>query len=210
MWYFITILSGFCMAAADALTKKVSGRADALLLAWVREAYALPFLLPLLFFIKIPELDATFWIAMAICVAMAMISTVLYMRAIQVAPLSLTVPYLGLTPIFLLIIPSLVLGEQLTPVGILGVILVALGTYTLQLNRVKSGWLEPWLAIFKNRGSFYMLIVAICSLLRHAWQTGYSTFFTVDVGDFLFCLARDRIYAFRAAQIKRQTPAACS
>jgi drug/metabolite transporter (DMT)-like permease len=165
MWYFITILSGFCMATADALTKKVSGRADALLLAWVREAYALPFLLPLLFFIKIPELDATFWIAMAICVAMDMISTVLYMRAIQVAPLSLTVPYLGLTPIFLLIIPSLVLGEQLTPVGILGVILVALGTYTLQLNRVKSGWLEPWLAIFKNRGSFYMLIVAICYAL---------------------------------------------
>ena len=162
MWYLVALLLGFFMATADAFSKKSAGQTNALLLAWVREAYALPFLLPILFFIEMPELDITFWIAMAICVAMDLVTTLLYMRAIQIAPLSLTVPYLGLTPLFLLIIPTIVLGERLSVIGIIGVILIAIGTYALQIDRAKSGWLEPWLAIFKNRGSLYMLIVAIC------------------------------------------------
>jgi drug/metabolite transporter (DMT)-like permease len=161
MWYLISVLSGFFFATADALSKKESTRTPALVLAWVREFYALPFLLPLLFFIKIPELQSGFWPAMALCVAIDLLTTFLYMRAIQIAPLSLTVPYLGISPIFLLVIPAIVLGEHLSAIGIAGVILVSIGTYTLQLDRAKYGFFEPWLAIFKNRGSLYMLIVAI-------------------------------------------------
>jgi len=161
MWYLISILSGFFFASADALSKKVSGKIPAIVLAWVREAYALPFLLPILLFIEIPALDRTFWLAIAICVLLDLGTTFLYMRAIQIAPLSLTVPYLGLTPIFLLIIPKLVLGETLSLLGIIGVILISIGTYTLQIDRAKHGFFEPWLAIFKNRGSLYMFIVAV-------------------------------------------------
>jgi len=184
MWYLVAILSGFFMATADALSKKAAFRTDALTLAWVRETYALPFLLPILFFIDIPALDKTFWIAIAVCVVMDMITTVLYMRAIQIAPLSLTVPYLGLTPLFLLVIPTLILGEYLSALGILGVVLVAIGTYTLQIDRAKRGWLEPWLAIFRNRGSLYMLIVAFCYAItatigKVAIQHSSPLFFTV-------------------------------
>jgi len=161
MWYIITILSGFFFASADALSKKEARRTPAIVLAWVREFYALPFLLLLLFFIDIPELKPGFWGAILICVAIDLVTTFLYMRAIQIAPLSLTVPYLGLTPIFLLLIPTIVLGERLTGIGILGVILVSAGTYTLQIDRVKYGIFEPWLAIFKNRGSLYMFCVAV-------------------------------------------------
>jgi len=161
MWYIITILSGFFFATADALSKKEARRTPAIVLAWVREFYALPFLLPLLLFIEIPELKSGFWGAMSLCVAIDLVTTFLYMRAIQIAPLSLTVPYLGLSPIFLLIIPAIVLGEHLSPLGIFGVVLVSLGTYILQLDRAKYGFFEPWLAIFKNRGSLYMSIVAV-------------------------------------------------
>lgn len=161
MWYIISILSGFFFASADALSKKEARRTPAIVLAWVREFYALPFLLPLLFFIDIPEIQAGFWSAMAILVILDLVTTSLYMRAIQIAPLSLTVPYLGLSPIFLLVIPSIVLGEHLSLLGIAGVVLVSIGTYTLQIDRAKFGFFEPWLAIFKNRGSLYMFCVAI-------------------------------------------------
>jgi hypothetical protein len=97
MWYLVAILSGFFMATADAITKKTAKRTDALTLAWVREAYALPFLLPLLFYIDIPALDTTFWITIAICVVMDMASTVLYMRAIQIRTFVTYRTYLGLT-----------------------------------------------------------------------------------------------------------------
>lgn len=161
MWYLVAVLSGFLMATADAFSKRAAVKTPALVLAWVREAYALPFLLPLLFIIERPQLDTTFWLAIAGCVVLDLISTFLYMRAIQIAPLSLTVPYLGLTPLFLLLIPTVVLGEQLTVLGILGVIAVSIGTYVLQLDRHIEGWLKPWSAIFQNRGSLYMFIVAV-------------------------------------------------
>ncbi|MGC9363510.1 MAG: EamA family transporter [Fidelibacterota bacterium] len=161
MWYFISVLSGFFFATADALSKKEATRTPAIVLAWVREFYALPFLLPLLFLINIPEIQPGFWSAMMLLVVLDLITTFLYMRAIQIAPLSLTIPYLGLSPIFLLLIPALVLGEKLSLLGIIGVLLVSVGTYTLQIDRAKFGFFEPWLAIFKNRGSLYMLIVAL-------------------------------------------------
>ncbi len=161
MWYFISVLSGFFFATADALSKKEATRTPAIVLAWVREFYALPFLLPLLFLIDIPEIQPGFWSAMMLLVVLDLITTFLYMRAIQIAPLSLTIPYLGLSPIFLLLIPALVLGEKLSLLGIIGVLLVSVGTYTLQIDRAKFGFFEPWLAIFKNRGSLYMLIVAL-------------------------------------------------
>lgn len=161
MWYFISVLSGFFFASADALSKKEARRTPAIVLAWVREFYALPFLLAILFFIDIPELQPGFWTAIFICVAIDLLTTFLYMRAIQIAPLSLTVPYLGLSPIFLLLIPAIVLGERLTTIGIIGVLLVSIGTYTLQIDRAKYGFFEPWLAIFRNRGSLYMFCVAI-------------------------------------------------
>jgi len=162
LWYLIAVLSGFFFASADALSKKASPHVPALVLAWVREMYALPFLLPLLLFIEIPVLQPGFWPAMILCVTMDLITTFLYMKAIQLAPLSLTIPYLGLTPIFLLIIPTLVLGERLSSTGICGVLLVSAGTYALQIDRIRDGFWQPLLAIFRNRGSRYMVVVAIC------------------------------------------------
>jgi len=184
MWYFISLLSGFFFATADAVSKKVSRKIPAVVLAWIREAYALPFLLPILLFIETPALDKTFWLAIIFLVLMDMLTTFLYMRAIQIAPLSLTIPYLGLTPIFLLIIPKLFIGETLSLLGIIGVVLVSIGTYTLQIDRAKHGFWQPWLAIFKNRGSLYMLIVAFCyaftsTLGKVAIQHSSPLFFTV-------------------------------
>lgn len=129
-------------------------------LSWVREAYALPFLLPLLFFIEIPEVDAIFWWAILACVILDLVTTILYMKAITIAPLSLTIPYMGLTPLFSLLLSFFVLGETTSITGLIGIALISFGAYILQIDRAKYGLLEPIKAIFKNRGSFYMLIVA--------------------------------------------------
>lgn len=161
MWYLIALISGFSFATADAFTKKESKSISAIVLAWIREAYALPFLLPILLFIEIPDLDRIFWFSIISLVLLDLLTTVLYMKAIQIAPLSLTIPYQGLTPIFLLIFPTIFLGETLSLLGIVGVVVISIGAYTLQLDRVKYGFLEPWVAIFKNRGSLYMFIVAV-------------------------------------------------
>lgn len=160
-WYFVTIFSGFSFASADALSKKASRHTSPLALAWVREAYALPFLLPLLFFIEIPALDKIFWYALITCTVFDFVATYLFMKAIKVAPLSLTVPYLGLTPIFSLLFSFFILGEQVSAIGLIGILLVSIGAYTLRLDTRKYGWLAPFKAIFQYKGSLLMFFVAI-------------------------------------------------
>jgi len=160
MWYLVAVFSGFSFASADALSKKEAVYSPAIILAWVREAYALPFLLPVLFLIEIPPLDKIFWIAVSLCVILDLITTFLYMQAIRIAPLSLTIPYMGLTPIFSLGISMVVLGESVTLPGLVGILLVSCGAYILQIDLARYGIWEPLLAIFKNRGSRYMFIVA--------------------------------------------------
>lgn len=160
MWYLITMLSGFSFATADMFSKRESKYMSTIHLSWVREAYAIPFLLPLLFFIEIPEVDAVFWWAILACVILDLITTILYMKAIKIAPLSLTIPYMGLTPLFSLLLSYFVLGETTSLTGLIGIALISFGAYILQIDRAKYGLLEPIKAIFKNRGSLYMLIVA--------------------------------------------------
>ena len=160
MWYLITILSGFSFATADTFSKKESKNMSTIHLSWVREAYALPFLLVMLFFIDIPKIDAIFWWAILVCIVMDLFTTILYMKAIKIAPLSLAIPYMGLTPLFSLLISYLILGETTSLSGFVGILLISFGAYILQIDRAKFGIMEPILAILRNKGSRYMLIVS--------------------------------------------------
>ena len=87
-------------------------------------------------------------------------ATMLYYRALQVSPLSLCVPFLALTPVFLLPVGKFFLHEQISAGMIVGVVLVVIGSLVINRQLVANGWLEPVKAILREKGSRYMLIVA--------------------------------------------------
>ncbi|HAV43371.1 TPA: hypothetical protein DCX15_05075 [bacterium] len=160
VWVIYSLLSGFCFATADALSKKAMEQENQYLIAWARLAYCLPFLMPMLIFTKIPVLGLTFWLTILITLPLELTAYVLYIRAIKVSPLSLTIPFLSLTPVFSIFVSFVILKELPSVAGIIGVILVAIGGYTLNLHLVSGGILAPLKAIVQERGSFYMLIVS--------------------------------------------------
>lgn len=159
-WVIYSLLSGFCFATADALSKRAMKQEDQYLIAWVRLAYCLPFLIPMLIFTKIPVLDLAFWLVILIALPLELTAYVLYIHAIKVSPLSLTIPFLSLTPVFSIFISFIILKELPNVAGILGVILVAIGGYALNFHLVSGGILEPLKAIFRERGSSYMIIIS--------------------------------------------------
>lgn len=81
--------------------------------------------------------------------------------ALQVSPLSLCVPFMALTPVFLLPIGKFFLHEQISSGMIVGVFLVVAGSLVINRQLVANGWLEPARAILREKGSRYMLIVAM-------------------------------------------------
>jgi drug/metabolite transporter (DMT)-like permease len=71
------------------------------------------------------------------------------------------VPFLSLTPVFLLVVPTLLLGERLTPAGGLGIILIAIGGYALHLRKLRQGFFAPLKSILHEPGSLCMIGVAL-------------------------------------------------
>ena len=78
-------------------------RLDEFFIAWAMSALALPLLLPILLITGIPDLNATFWKAILVGGFLNAVSLVLYMRAIRMSDLSVTIPMITFTPMFLLI-----------------------------------------------------------------------------------------------------------
>ena len=126
----------------------------------MRVGFATPFLLLLLPFIEIPRLDIYFFLAILILLPLETIALILYMKAIKMSPLSITLPFLALSPIFMIFTSNLILGERLNQFGIMGIVLTAIGAYLLNVRTTRKGILEPFKAIGRERGSLYMIIVA--------------------------------------------------
>jgi drug/metabolite transporter (DMT)-like permease len=160
IWLPLTLLCAFSLATSDALTKKALANHNEYLIAWLRLLLALPFLLAPLAFIPVPTLGKEFYSAVLIALPLETAATLFYIRALKVSPLSLTLPFLAFTPVFLLIIPFLLLGERITLTGGIGILLIAAGSYTLNLGEARKGILEPFRAIRRERGALYMIIVA--------------------------------------------------
>jgi drug/metabolite transporter (DMT)-like permease len=59
------------------------------------------------------------------------------------------------------VIPYLLLGERISATGGVGIILIAAGSYTLNLQGRSAGLLAPFRAILKERGSLCMIGVAL-------------------------------------------------
>jgi drug/metabolite transporter (DMT)-like permease len=160
-WIFWALLSAFMAASNDALTKRILVAHDEYLVAWLRLLWALPFLCASFIFIKIPVIDETFFLAFFLALPLEVTATVLYVKALKLSPLSLTVPFLSLTPVFLIIVPYMIIGESISLPGVIGVVMIAIGGYTLNINEAKKGFLAPFMAIRRERGSLYMILVAI-------------------------------------------------
>lgn len=161
MWIFLTLLSAFCVATNDALAKDLLKTEHELKVAWIRMGWAAPFLLLMLPFAKWPDHPYKFFLVLSLSLPLELIAFVLYNRALRLSPLSLTLPFLAFTPVILILTSWLFLGERINLAGFTGICLVCLGGYILNIENIKHGLLAPIAAIFKEKGSRLMLLVAL-------------------------------------------------
>ncbi len=160
-WFHYSLISAFFTASSVALSKKALDGSNVYTVAWVRYGYAFPFLLCMLLFIEIPPLDSTFFLVNLVQVPLNSLAIILYVRAIKYSPLSLTLPFLALTPVFLVGTSFVMLGERPDRSGLAGILLVALGAYMLNVRSTREGLLGPLRAILEEEGSVLMIAVAL-------------------------------------------------
>jgi drug/metabolite transporter (DMT)-like permease len=160
-WLLLAILTAVSESAKDILSKQRLQQADEYLIAWAWRCFALPFLLPLLFFTAQPPLGPGFWPALLISGSLNAVATVLYMKAIKSSDLSLSLPLIALSPLFLLFTSPLLLGEMPGKAGSIGVLLIVVGAYRLKADERHRGLLAPLRALLAEQGPRLMLLVAL-------------------------------------------------
>lgn len=87
-------------------------------------------------------------------------ASILYVQAVKLSPLSLTIPYLGLTPVFSMIISLFLISETPDRLGLTGILLVVIGAVTIQWDKNRS-FFDLLKAPFIEPGSFRMILVAL-------------------------------------------------
>lgn len=114
------------------------------------------------------------------------------MKAIKRSELSVTVPLVTLTPLFMLITSPILIGEFPSPMGIAGIVLIVAGTYILNIGGNTHNFLAPFANLFTNQGSRYMFFVAfLWSITANIDKIGVedtSPIFWAFTKDFLIML----------------------
>lgn len=160
-WVVLSLVSAFTLATSDALTKKALNGRNEYIVAFFRLLFSMPLLLLLLLLIPKPDPGPVFYKAFALSLPFEILAFVLYTKALMVSPLSLTLPFLSLTPVFLIFVSYGILGEEVSLQGGMGIVILAAGSYMLHLHQMRKGIFEPFRAIFREKGSVYMLFVAL-------------------------------------------------
>lgn len=166
IWYGFAILAGFLVALSDAINKKYLSLQGYLYMTIARTTGTLPFIIPVFLYLTFKYqgyqyFDCPFLFNLSLLLILEITATLLYMKGIEISPLSLTLPFLSFTPIIIILTGYLILGEKITLKGALGIFLVLIGSYCINLPSIKEGLTGPIKAVKKEKGSFLLLQVAL-------------------------------------------------
>ena len=171
IWLALGLGAALGDSGADVLTKRYFAQLSPYGMALVRLLGAVPFLALVTLGLSRPELTHPFWLILAAMLPLEVLATLLYMHALRLCHLSLCVPFLAFTPVFLIFTGWVVLGERLNRWGVTGTVMIALGCYVLGLGtdgQGKTGVLAPLKALAKEPGTRLMLMVAVIYSLTAA------------------------------------------
>lgn len=159
MWVLFASLNPFAEAFRGVFSKRASKRVDSLLVSWFNNFIPLIFFSPVIFIEEL-KFNHEFFLAVFISGTINIIAVLLYHRAISKGDISVVVPMMSFTPLFLLIMSPLIVGEFPDAPGVAGIILIVIGSYLLNINLKKRSIFEPFKALLKEKSTRYMLIVS--------------------------------------------------
>ncbi len=202
-WLPIALICAFSLASADAASKAWLQGYSAWELVLVRFSLGGALLAPALWFFPLGGPEPVFWAWIAGLAPLEILAMLLYVKAIRDHPLSLTMPYLAFTPVFVVLTGWLVLGETVDFYGLIGIMLVMAGGWLLNLAHASlqdwRTWFDPLKAILYEPGSRLMLMVAAIYSLTSVMGKSAVQYTTPEAMGAFYYLAIGLLTAIAAA-----------
>ncbi|NOX90530.1 MAG: EamA family transporter [Calditrichaeota bacterium] len=164
-WLVLSVLTGTFFGIQSILLKILSQHFEQTTILKTLFLVAGFLLLPAIF-IASPNLrPIPFFLSFAVSITLNIVAYTLLLKAIVQYPVSIVMPFVGLTPLFLTITSFLILGETITSIKIIGILFIVFGGFILQLpqdislRNVKNHGFKD-LINTGEKGIWYMVLVA--------------------------------------------------
>jgi drug/metabolite transporter (DMT)-like permease len=163
LWFPLALTGAFCQALYGLAVKLLQRRVPVFRLAGSSFLAGSAILLTISVLSGIPPVGPGLFSAIAVTVIINILATILFYRALAVTDLSLCIPMLAFTPVFLILTSFIILGEVPSPAGTAGILLVTMGAWllTMESHDVRPSSLTgPLRTLRSDRGVQAMLFVA--------------------------------------------------
>jgi drug/metabolite transporter (DMT)-like permease len=160
-WFLLAVVAALCYALQGAWSKRLTETVSRQAATWAIFAFSFPLLLLYLAVDGLPAVETRFWWVLAVNLVLYVVSFRLYVSALEVGELGVTYPLLAVTPVFVVPVEWLLLGDRVGLLGLGGIVLVAAGVYMLHLERRTKSLLAPFRAVAARPGARRMLAVAL-------------------------------------------------
>jgi uncharacterized membrane protein len=166
-WYVWALVSAISVSIMDIFSKKALERVHAIEFRTTFKTFQIPILLMLLPFVRLDI--SLFYIALCASVALgAVIAGIFWAKSMKHGEISFVAPMKNISPLFVAVLSYFILGESMTLKQGLGIFIIIIGTYILEVDHGFSDLKRPLIRFFKSRIVHFVIIsifiYAICSI----------------------------------------------
>lgn len=158
----LVLISSLAWVALDLVRKLLAGRMPAVPLLVLLAGLPVPLFAAWWLWEGAAAPQAEYFLPGLISVALNVVANFWFLRAFAIAPLSVTIPLLALTPVFATVLAIPLLQEWPSPLQVFGIALVVGGAFALNLRGGDGARpADIWRAFRRQRGSMMMAGVAL-------------------------------------------------
>jgi drug/metabolite transporter (DMT)-like permease len=159
-WFVLALISSITLSLREFAVKKAGKELSSVFMSWGLNFFMFLIILALnVIFLNYHTITISFvWVLMMAAI-LDSLATVLYLWAIKNGDLSKSIPMLCFIPVVQLFVTPVLIHENLSLIGISGVLVVVFGSYILNIE-TWDGFLSPVKSVFKDKSSLMMLAVA--------------------------------------------------
>lgn len=133
---------------------------DEFVTAWSSRAFGLPVLLFAIAYQGVPDLGAKFFMMAVPQSAVIALTSILIAKAFKESDASIVTPMFALSPILVLGTSFIILSENPSLLGLIGIVLITAGAYLLKIEESKK-ILDPLKKLWEERGVQLILAVIL-------------------------------------------------
>ena len=161
LWYVLSFIGAIADAGYYISVKKFLQTSDPFSLAAGGYTCTGTVLLLMSWIMGFPDIGQDFYGSLFASSVLGIGAILLTFAALRSTDISLAVPMISFTPLFLIVTAFVILHEVPTMTGIAGIVIIVTGSYVLNLSSSDGGWTDPFRSVFRNRGVLYMLMVSV-------------------------------------------------